>query len=39
MKINKINIHGFGKLSDFSIELKPGINVIFGNNEAGNEDG
>ena len=35
MKINKIDIHGFGKLSDFSAELKDGINVIFGNNEAG----
>ena len=35
MKINKIDIHGFGKLNDFSMELKNGINVVFGNNEAG----
>lgn len=35
MKIDKIKINGFGKLRDREIELKEGINVIYGENEAG----
>ena len=35
MKIKKIHINGFGKLSNLSIDLDKKINVIFGNNESG----
>ncbi len=35
MKINKIKINSFGKLKEKEIELKNGINIIFGKNEAG----
>ncbi len=35
MQIQKINVNGFGKLNNVDISLKPGINVIKGNNESG----
>ncbi len=35
MKINKIKINSYGKLKDKEIDLKDGINVIYGKNEAG----
>lgn len=35
MIINSLNIYGFGKLSDITIELESGINIIEGKNEAG----
>ncbi len=35
MKINQINIDGFGKLKDFHIDFKNGFNIIYGNNEDG----
>ncbi len=35
MKINKIKINSYGKLKDKEIELKDGINIIYGKNEAG----
>ncbi len=35
MIINSLNIYGFGKLSDLTIELQSGINIIEGKNEAG----
>lgn len=35
MKINKIKINSFGKLKEKEIELKNGINIIFGKNESG----
>lgn len=35
MKINKIKINGFGKISQKEIELDDNINIISGNNEAG----
>ncbi|MGN1096104.1 MAG: ATP-binding protein [Eubacteriales bacterium] len=35
MIIEKINIISFGKLSDFSIDLSGGINIIEGKNESG----
>lgn len=35
MKINEINIDGFGKLKNFHIEFKNGFNIIYGNNEDG----
>ena len=35
MKIEKIQINGFGKLENKNIELTDGINVILGKNESG----
>ena len=35
MEIRKLKINGFGKLKDKDIELKEGINIIYGKNEAG----
>ncbi len=35
MRINKIYISAFGGLKDFTLELKDGLNVIYGNNEEG----
>ena len=35
MKIRKIMVNGFGKLTDRSYSLSDGLNVIYGNNEAG----
>jgi uncharacterized protein YhaN len=35
VKIDKILIRNFGKLRNKDIELKSGINVIYGNNESG----
>ena len=35
MKINKVQINGFGNLCDKNIEFTDGINLIHGNNEAG----
>ncbi|MBR4874561.1 MAG: AAA family ATPase, partial [Clostridia bacterium] len=35
MRIDKIEIDGFGKLNNFSIELSSGFNLIFGENESG----
>lgn len=35
MKIKNIKVNGFGKLKDKEINLKEGINVIYGKNEAG----
>ena len=35
MKINKLYISAFGKLKDFSLDLSDGLQVIYGENEAG----
>ncbi len=35
MKIRSLNINGFGKFKDKYISLSDGVNVIYGNNEAG----
>ena len=35
MKINKIKINSYGKLKNKEINLKDGINIIYGKNEAG----
>ena len=35
MKINKIQVNGFGNLQNKNIEFMPGINLIHGTNEAG----
>ena len=35
MKIKGLNINGFGKFKDKSINLSDGLNVVYGNNEAG----
>ena len=35
MKIDAIKINGFGKIKNKEIELKDGINIIYGENESG----
>ncbi len=35
MKLKKIEISGFGKLVNRSFEFGPGLNLIYGFNEAG----
>lgn len=35
MHINKLEIKGFGKFDDLSIDFSKGMNLIYGNNEAG----
>lgn len=35
MRIDKIEIDGFGKLNDFSLTLHGGFNLIYGENESG----
>ena len=35
MKINNLKINGFGKLKDKEIKLEDGINIVYGENEAG----
>ena len=35
MKINKLKINSYGKLKEKEINLKDGINIIYGQNEAG----
>ena len=35
MEINKLKINNYGKLKEKEIELKKGINLIYGKNEAG----
>lgn len=35
MKINNLKINGFGKLKNKEINLKDGINIVYGENEAG----
>ena len=35
MKINNLKINGFGKLKNKEIKLEDGVNVIYGENEAG----
>ena len=35
MRIDKIEIDGFGKLNDFSLSLASGFNLIYGENESG----
>ncbi len=35
MRIDKIEIDGFGKLNDFSLTLASGFNLIYGENESG----
>lgn len=35
MIINQLKIKNFGKFQDKTIELKPGINVVYGENESG----
>ncbi len=35
MKINKIHINAFGKLTNFDIEFSDGLNLIYGDNEFG----
>lgn len=35
MQIRRLYIKGFGKLKSFELELKPGLNVVYGPNESG----
>ena len=35
LKINKLKINSYGKLKEKEIDLKDGINIIYGQNEAG----
>ena len=35
MQIKKLQINNFGKLKNKNIELKNGINVVYGENESG----
>lgn len=35
MRIDQLNINGFGKFNNKMISLEPGLNVIYGPNEAG----
>ena len=35
MKINNLKINGFGKLKNKEVKLSDGINIIYGENEAG----
>ena len=35
MKIKTIYIENFGKLKNFKLDLKPGLNIIYGSNESG----
>ncbi|WP_165274675.1 AAA family ATPase [Thermotoga sp. Ku-13t] len=35
MQIRRLYIKGFGKLKSFKLELKPGLNVVYGPNESG----
>ena len=35
MKIQKLQINGFGKLKNKEVRLNDGINIIYGENEAG----
>ncbi|RCX16071.1 DNA repair exonuclease SbcCD ATPase subunit [Anaerobacterium chartisolvens] len=35
MRIEKLEIKGFGKLRNRKLELKPGLNIVFGANESG----
>lgn len=35
MKIKKISIFGFGQFRDYELELQPGLNLLWGSNEAG----
>ena len=35
MRIDKLKINGFGKIKNKELELKDGINIIYGENESG----
>ena len=35
MKITSININGYGKFANKTINFTDGVNVVYGNNEAG----
>jgi len=35
MRIQKLDIKGFGKLNNFEIEFSKGLNIVFGANESG----
>ncbi|QRN98870.1 AAA family ATPase [Archangium violaceum] len=35
LRIDLVRVHGFGHFSDYALELKPGLNLLYGPNEAG----
>ncbi|MBR2578738.1 MAG: AAA family ATPase, partial [Clostridia bacterium] len=35
MKIRNITINSFGKLNNYSLDLRDGVNVVYGPNEYG----
>ena len=35
MKLRRLEINGFGKFNDFQLQLKDGLNVVYGYNESG----
>ncbi|ATB28650.1 AAA family ATPase [Melittangium boletus] len=35
LRIDVVRVHGFGHFTDYSLELRPGLNLLYGPNEAG----
>jgi uncharacterized protein YhaN len=35
LRIDLVRVHGFGHFTDYALELKPGLNLLYGPNEAG----
>ncbi len=35
LRIDVLKVNGFGHFSDYALELKPGLNLLYGRNEAG----
>ena len=35
LRIDVVKVHGFGHFSGYEVELKPGLNLLYGPNEAG----
>jgi uncharacterized protein YhaN len=35
LRIDLVKVHGFGHFSGYEVELKPGLNLLYGPNEAG----
>jgi len=35
LRIDVVRVHGFGHFADYALELRPGLNLLYGPNEAG----
>ncbi|MGZ3459304.1 MAG: ATP-binding protein, partial [Archangium sp.] len=35
LRIDLLRVHGFGHFSGYELELRPGLNLLYGPNEAG----